>query len=66
MIEYIHHHLQRIDLIVTVREENKAAISGYSDLQSLSKKYGIPLYIVSSYSLKDHKDLEFFTRIRLD
>ncbi|WP_010283319.1 methionyl-tRNA formyltransferase [Bacillus timonensis] len=60
MVDYIHHHLHPVDLIVSVSAEKKSGISGYSDLQDYAKLHGIPQYIVSSYSLKDVQDIEFF------
>ncbi|RLL46913.1 hypothetical protein D8M04_06870 [Oceanobacillus piezotolerans] len=66
MLEFIHNQVHPIDLIVTVADDKKSTISGYTDLQACAKKLGVPVYIVSSYSLKDKKDVEFFTNHSFD
>ncbi|WP_156290542.1 methionyl-tRNA formyltransferase [Oceanobacillus salinisoli] len=66
MLEYIHKQVRPIDLIVTVADDKNSAISGYTDLQTCAEKFGIPVYIVSSYSLKDKKDVDFFTNNSFD
>jgi methionyl-tRNA formyltransferase len=61
-IEYIHHQLIPIDLIVSVdTAKYEHSISGFSPVAELSKELGIPSLIVKDYSLLSVECEDFFS-----
>lgn len=66
IIEYVHHQLMNVSLVVTVKESHQYRISGYSNLTDLCNKLGIPIYYVENYQLTDQKDIDFFSSNTFD
>ena len=61
---------QNITISYIVSLDNKQAkkwnVSGYCSFEKLSKKYNIPIYHPTSYSLKEKEDLDFFQHHSFD
>ena len=68
IIEYIHHDLCKVDLVVTIRPEvtAKNQVSGYKGLSFLTDKYGIPVYESATYKLCDDETVKFFDENEFD
>ena len=61
---------QNITISYIVSLDNKQAkkwnVSGYCSFEKLSKKYNVPIYYPTSYSLKEKDDLDFFQHHSFD
>lgn len=62
VINYLHSLGIKINLLVSLKRTTakKYHISGYENLESLTKKLNIKTYLLNDYSLKDKTDLRFF------
>ncbi|MBI1782765.1 MAG: hypothetical protein HYR66_15585 [Sphingobacteriales bacterium] len=58
----------KIDLLITINEEagEKNKVAGYMDLQTFAARHNIPVYTAASYSLKNEKDIEKLSAIKID
>jgi methionyl-tRNA formyltransferase len=60
-ILFIHNHLIKVDLVVTIAQEKyEKSISGYSDIVQLTNELGIESFVASDYSLKSPECKQFF------
>lgn len=57
-----------IDLLITIDEEagEKNKVAGYMNLQSFAAQHNIPVYTAAAYSLKNEKDIEALSAIKID
>jgi methionyl-tRNA formyltransferase len=53
-------------VVLTPEQGRKYEVSGYADLRSVAKRYGIPTYIPQSYALTHEADISFFRQNKFD
>jgi methionyl-tRNA formyltransferase len=66
MLEYLHHDVMKVDLVVTVDSALQQEISGYEQMDVKAKNLGIATKIVKDYSLKDQDCRDFFNFHQFD
>ncbi|MDD2970535.1 MAG: hypothetical protein PHE02_00190 [Lachnospiraceae bacterium] len=62
IVEYVHNHVCKIDLIVTIHPDvlKGNQVSGYKGLTFFEEKYGIEVFQTHAYGLNDEETTGFF------
>ena len=62
IVEYVHNHVHKIDLIVTIHPDvlKGNQVSGYKGLTFFKEKYGIEVFQTHAYGLNDEETIRFF------
>jgi len=68
IINYLISNGIEISHIVSLNEEQAklSYVSGYCSFDTISKKYTSPIYYPETFSLKNERDFEFFSKNQFD